>query len=129
MRKSADLASPGCQCRAVTYAPLATPKWPPGNSRLPSKAPTRQQFHRRGQTSFVTPLVMNAVTVTFTLRPKNSRCCYLFVVVEFLHSNPQQTQWLADDFLTPSAHERERRNVIALLALSLSLGVGAAHFI
>jgi len=72
---------------------------------------------------------MNAVTVTFTLRPKNSRCCYLFVVVEFLHSNPQQTQWLADDFLTPSAHERERRNVIALLALSLSLGVGAAHFI
>jgi hypothetical protein len=39
---------------------------------------------------------MNAVTVTFTLKPKNSRCCYLFVVVEFLHSNPQQSQWLAD---------------------------------
>ena len=36
---------------------------------------------------------MNAVTVTFTLKPKNSRCCYLFVVVEFLHSNPQQSQW------------------------------------
>src|SRR5215471_8883665 len=93
MRKSADLASPGCQCRAVTYAPPATPKWPPGNSRLPSKAPTRRQFHRRGQTFFVTPLVMNAVTVTFALKPKNSRCCYLFVVVEFLHINPQQSQW------------------------------------
>jgi hypothetical protein len=27
------------------------------------------------------------------------------VVVEFLHGNPQQTQWLADDFFNPSAHE------------------------
>jgi hypothetical protein len=72
---------------------------------------------------------MNAVTVTFTLRPKTHGAVtslWSLSSSTAIHSKLSGSLMI---FLTPRRMSRERRNVTALLALSLSLGVGAAHFI